>query len=517
MPTSARKPKAAKIGSPFEYPPPPQFADSARRDKLATAFPDIHRLLRDYLQDQHIPGLAFGIVIDGELAHVDAIGVRHVESNAPVTRDTVFRIASMSKSFVAMAILRLRDEKILRLDDPVAGYVPELKSLRYPTTDSPEITIRHLLTMSPGFPEDNPWGDRQMATSERAFSQWLRGGIPFSNAPNVTFEYSNYGYSILGLVVTRVSGMAFQKYITKHILKPLRMSATVWDKKHISPDHLAHGYRFEEDLVTGEPAFRPEPILPDGAFAGMAGLFTTIPDFARYMTFLLDAFPPRSDAEYGPVKRATAREMQQLMRYEELVERQTAADASWRAVSGYGFGLAIWHDEHLGNGVSHGGGLPGYGSYFYILPHHGVGVVAFTNRTYSRVGLLFPQIFELLACTGGLQARIVQPAQVLLESRALVQRWLESSPAEEWLAPTANNFFLDRDLSHRRRELEKIRQDLGAFVRVGELEAWNALRGKWRIVCERGCLDIVLTLAPTMPPTVQHLHLTPVKPEPVAN
>lgn len=513
MPTPARKPTTPKLPR-YEFPSPPQFADLARREKLATAFPDIHRLLRDYLHDQHIPGLAFGVVIDNELAYVDAIGVRHDESNAPVTRDTVFRIASMSKSFVAMAVLRLRDEKKLRLDDLVAKYVPELKTLRYPTTDSPEITIRHLLTMSPGFPEDNPWGDRQMAISELAFARWLRSGIPFANAPNVTFEYSNYGYSILGLIVSRVSGIAFQRYITKHILKPLGMDATVWDKKLVPPDRLAHGYRFEEDLATGEPAYRPEPLLPDGAFAAMAGLFTTIPDFTKYVTFLLDAFPPRSDAEHGPVKRATAREMQQLMRYEELVERRTTADASWRAVNGYGFGLAIWHDEHLGYGVSHGGGLPGFGSYFYILPHHGVGVVAFTNRTYSRVGLLFPQIFELLERTGGLQARIVQPAQILVELRALVQRWLDSGGSGEWLAPTADNFFLDRDLPHRRRELEKIRQDLGAFLHVGELEAWNALRGKWRIECERGWLDIILTLAPTMPPAIQYLNLTAVKPEP---
>ena len=139
-----------------------QFADSSRRAKLATAFNEIDRLFADFAQAGHVPGAAWGIVIDGELAHSGAAGVRDVVSNAPVDADTVFRIASMTKSFTAMAILKLRDEGKLSLDDPAERYVPELKSLRYPTTDSPRITIRHLLTHSEGFPEDNPWGDQQL-------------------------------------------------------------------------------------------------------------------------------------------------------------------------------------------------------------------------------------------------------------------------------------------------------------------------------------------------------------------
>ncbi len=493
--------------STYEFPSPAGFTDPSRREKIMRAFPEIHRVLQEYRDEQHIPGLALGIVMDNELVHVDALGVREVETNAPVTNETVFRIASMSKSFVAMAILKLRDEKKLRLDQRVAKYIPELKTLRYPTSDAPELTLRYLLTMSPGFPEDNPWGDRQMAIGEREFTKWLRAGIPFSNAPNVTFEYSNYAYAILGRIVTRVSGMTFQKYITKCLLKPLGMNATVWEKTRVPSETIALGYRWEDEQ------HKVEPILADGAFAGMAGLWTTIPDFARYMNFLLDAFPPRDDTERGPVKRATAREMQQMMRYEELVERKTKGDASWRAVSGYGFGLAVWHDEHFGYGVAHGGGLPGYGSYFYFLPHHGVGLVVFANKFYAGVGRLFPQLLELLAQTGGLEARTVQPARVLEELRGVAQRWLDGSADDELIARAADNFFLDRDLEHRRAELEKIRADIGAQVRVGEMEALNALRGKWRMDCERGWIDVLLTLAPTMPPTIQMLTLTMGKPE----
>ena len=505
---STRRSPASRKKTLYEFPPPPQFTDPARRAKIQTAFSDLHQFLEQYAADQHVPGLAFGIVMDGALVYEFFHGVQNVETNTPVTRDTRFRIASMSKSFVAMAILKLRDEKKLRLDDRVAKYIPELKTLAYPTNDSPEITLRHLLTMSPGFPEDNPWGDRQMAITEREFSKWLRAGIPFSNAPNVTFEYSNYAYALLARLVSHVAGMPFQKYITKFILKPLGMHATVWDKSRVPQEHFALGYRWEDDLATNVGTYKPEPILSDGAFAGMAGLFTTIPDFARYMNFLLDAFPPRDDVDTGPVKRATVREMQQLARFEELVERKTSETTSWRAVSGYGFGLAIWHAELFGYGVSHGGGLPGYGSYFYLLPDYGIGLVAFTNKTYSGVGRQFPHLLERLAKSGGVQPRVILPSRVLVEMCNVVQHWLAGGDDAALISNAADNFFLDSDLEHRRASLEKIRDELGAIGRVGNFVALNALRGKWTIECERGALDVFVTLAPTMPPKLQMLNLT---------
>jgi CubicO group peptidase (beta-lactamase class C family) len=153
------------------------FADPDRRAKLATVFADVDRILAGYAASVHAPGAAWGIVIDGELAHQGTMGVRDVASKAPVDADTVFRIASMTKSFTAMSILKLRDEGRLSLDDPAERYVPELRSLRYPTTDSPRITVRHLLTHSEGFPEDNPWGDQQLSESDAELSRMLRGGF----------------------------------------------------------------------------------------------------------------------------------------------------------------------------------------------------------------------------------------------------------------------------------------------------------------------------------------------------
>src|SRR5215207_11460623 len=104
--------------------PEPRFADPERARKLAAAFPEIEKLFNAWVERRRMPGAVMGVVIEGELAWVKGAGVRETEGRAPVTADTMFRIASMTKSFTALAILKLRDEGKLSLDDPAARYVP---------------------------------------------------------------------------------------------------------------------------------------------------------------------------------------------------------------------------------------------------------------------------------------------------------------------------------------------------------------------------------------------------------
>ncbi|HEY0727216.1 MAG TPA: serine hydrolase domain-containing protein, partial [Pyrinomonadaceae bacterium] len=227
--------------------PPSVFKDPERKQKLAAAFPEIEKLFK--ASAERMPGAVMGIIVDGELVWVKAAGVREVSSNqsgsakAPVTPETVFRIASMTKSFTAMAILKLRDDGKLSLDDPVSKYVPSLAELPYPTSDSPAITIRHLLTHSEGFPEDNPWGDRQLAQSDETMRAWMKAGIPFSTAPGTAFEYSNYGFAILGQVIAKASGKSYADYVRDNILRPLGMNASTFEMSQVPRDQIALGYR----------------------------------------------------------------------------------------------------------------------------------------------------------------------------------------------------------------------------------------------------------------------------------
>ncbi|HET9425335.1 MAG TPA: serine hydrolase domain-containing protein, partial [Gemmatimonadaceae bacterium] len=144
------------------------------------------------------------------------------------------------------------------------------KSLRYATSDAPRITIRHLLTHSGGFPEDNPWGDQQLAATDDEMAAMMRAGIPFSTAPGTAYEYSNYGFAILGRIVARVSGMPYARYLDERVLRPLGMTSTTLSPAAVPPSRLAQGYRWEDER------WKLEPQLPDGAFGPMGGMLTSV-------------------------------------------------------------------------------------------------------------------------------------------------------------------------------------------------------------------------------------------------
>lgn len=483
---------------------PPRFGDPDRRGKLSHAFADIDRVFVDFTTREHVPGAAWGIVIDGELAHVGVTGHREVSSKAPVTADSVFRIASMTKSFTAMAILKLRDEGRLSLDDPAERYVPELKQLIYPTVDSPRITIRHLLSHAEGFPEDNPWGDQQLGATHAQMSSMMRSGIPFSNAPGVAYEYSNYGFAILGRIVSNVSRIPYADYVAVNILKPLGMSATTLEPASVAPQRLAHGYRWEDNQ------WKEEPQLRDGAFGPMGGMLTSVRDLARYVAALVSAWPPRDDPETAPIRRSSLREMQQIARPRASSVTRTASGATQLNTGGYGFGLGISETCTFGHVVAHSGGLPGFGSQMRWLPEYGVGIIAMGNRTYTGWGGVFTNALERLEKTGGLQRRIPQPSRALVDAREAVSRLIVNwdDAAADRIA--AENLFLDRSKDRRRREIEELRAKVGTCSADGTFTyVENALRGTWPLKCEKGMLSVSITLAPTIPPRVQFLEVGP--------
>jgi CubicO group peptidase (beta-lactamase class C family) len=489
--------------------PPPAFADPGRRAKLASAYPEIDRVFKDYIGGAHVPGAAWGIIVDGELVHTGVAGYRDVPSKSPVTADTVFRIASMTKSFTAMAILKLRDEGKIALDDPAEKYVPEMKSLVYPTSDSPKITIRHLLSHAEGFPEDNPWGDQQLADTDEQLSALIRAGIPFSNAPGVAYEYSNFGFAILGRVVANVVDpnaplasrtAVYTRYIKDQILTPLGMTSTTLDPTAVDPSRLAHGYRWED------AQWKEEPQLANGSFGSMGGMLTSLADLGRYVGAFLAAWPPRDGPETLPVKRASLREMQQVWR-----PASASVSSSGQLNSGgYGFGLRISQNCQFPTIVAHGGGLPGFGTQMRWLPEYGVGLIAFGNLTYTSWPRMFDAALEALAKTGGLQPRVVQPSAALVSARdavaGLVVKW-DDNVAKRI---AAQNLFLDTSLDRRRAAIDRLHDQVGACTAGSGFDrVENALRGDWLMRCERGRLRVEITLAPTNPPTVQFLSVSP--------
>ena len=481
---------------------PARFTDPDRVAKLSATFGEIDRVFREFAERQHVPGAVWGIVIDGRLAHVGVSGYRDVAARSPVDSGTVFRIASMTKSFTAMAILKLRDEGKLSLDDPVERWVPELAGLSYPTTDSPKITVRHLLSHAEGFPEDNPWGDQQLAVSDEDMSRMMRAGIPFSNAPGVAYEYSNYGFAILGRIVTNASGVPYRRYIAEHVLRPLGMTSTTLEPASVPKDRLAQGYRWEDEQ------WKLEPQLPDGAFGAMGGMLTSMRDLGVYVGALLGAWPPRDGPETGPVSRATLREMQQIHRPRPAFVTRGATGALALSSGGYGYGLGISGDCNFAHIVAHSGGLPGFGSIMRWLPEYGVGIIAFGNRTYTGWGAPTTEALNLMLRTGALVPRTPMPAPVLVQRRDEVTRLVLGWDDRLADSIAAVNLFLDRSADRRKAEIASLKSQVGPCrAGTGFDVVENALRGQWTLPCERGALRVSITLAPTTPPLVQHLEV----------
>jgi CubicO group peptidase (beta-lactamase class C family) len=486
--------------------PAPRFTDPSRRAKLEAVFPRVEAAFEKFRQESGIPGLLFGVVIDGDIALVQGLGVRDRTSNDAVTPDTVFRIASMTKSFTAMAILKLRDEGRLSLDDPASRWIPPLSRWHYPTRDTRPITVRDLLTHGAGFPEDNPWGDRQLATSEEQLTRWLENGLPFSTPPDTAFEYSNYGFALLGRIVSRASGVPYRDFVEKRILVPLGMKASTLEPGAVPAGLRATGYRRSDN------SYAEEPSLANGAFGSMGGMLTSGRDLGRYVAYLLSAFPPRDEDDHGPVRRSSLREMQKPWRASAFAATRPSPEASLNAFSTfYGFGLSVRQDCRFNRMVSHGGGLPGFGSTMVWLPEYGVGIFAMANLTYAGPGRPADEALELFRKTGALKARELPASPSLLAAREGILRLWQNWSDRDANALAADNLFMDDPAAERRESIEKLKADFGTCRPEQTLEPENLLRGRFRMTCERGYIDVTFTLAPTMPPKIQSLGFAPTR------
>jgi CubicO group peptidase (beta-lactamase class C family) len=462
----------------------------------------------------NVPGLAYGVVLDGALIHGRGLGTLRVGEAATPTTSSVFRIASMTKSFTAAAVLLLRDEGRLHLDDLVERYVPELAYLRYPTTDSPRITIRHLLTMTAGFPTDDPWGDRQQDLDPARFSELLRGGISFLWPPGVRYEYSNLSYGILGRLITNVAGREYRDVVRDRLLEPLGMHSTGYLEAEVDPARLARGY------VWRDGAYLEEPIDGYGALASMGGIFATVEDLARWVAGFTDAWPPRDGPEGShPIRRATRREMQQSSVSTGLVASHASTDAMPMAVAeGYGFGLVIVDHIELGRIITHSGGYPGFGSNMRWHPASGLGIIVLANGRYAPATLLGRELLDELIRAEAAPIRRTRPSRATEAARdaveALIDSWDDATAADLF----AMNVELDQPLSERKAFVMALHERHGALRRDESEPAISLTPAHlaWWLAGERGRVRVEIALSPELRPRVQTFALISVPDPPRA-
>ncbi len=468
----------------------------------ADALKEVDRLVDGFVQANPVPGLAYGVIRDGELFHARGIGTTDIDRDDVPTTDTVFRIASMTKSFTAATILLLRDDGLLRLDDPVATYVSEMRTTQ-------PITLRQLLTMSAGLPTDDPWGDRQQGLDLDRFAAFLAGGQSFAWTPGTTFEYSNLGYGILGRVITSVAGQEYRDVVRARLLEPLGMRATVYEAGDAPPDLLAKGY------VRRDDAFVAEPFDGYGALASMGGLFSSVSDLTRWVDGFARVFTGREDQH--PLSRASRLEMQQAHRIMRPELTWTSVDALPSAfVAGYGFGLFVVQDLELGTVVAHSGGYPGFGSHMRWHPASGVGVVVFGNRTYFPAGKIAEQLLHALVRADVAPILRVGPAPALEAAREAVERLIGAWDDDLAASTFSMNVELDEPFEHRRAAIDKLHETHGALRRSDEPASGDSpLHLLWWLEGERGRVKAEITLDPQPTPKVQWLELISVpEPEP---
>ncbi len=483
---------------------PAEFTDPDRLEKIRKTFPAIETIYKDHAARNHFPGIAWGIVVDGNLVFSGADGYTNLEKKIPATTSSLFRIASMSKSVTAMAILKLRDEGKLRLDDPAYLYVPEMKKQKYLTADSTQITIRDLLTHGAGFPEDNPWGDRQLADTNKELSDLLEKQVSFSNPPGVAYEYANLGFALLGRIVTKASGKPYQQYIRENIWRPLGMTTTEWEYANVAPDKLAHGYRWlngkwNEEILLHDTA--------DGSWGAMGSMISSIDEFSKYMALHLSAWPPSSAADKGPLKRASIREMQHPWRFNSLNPNFTYPGGRVCATAGaYGYGLGWMRDCEGRVYIGHGGGLPGFGSHWRVMPEYGLGIVAYGNVTYASLGNVNLQILDLIIKEAGLSPRQLPTSAILAQRKAELLKIIPTWENAEKSGIFAENFFPDNPIDILKERYAAIWAKAGKIVAVRDMIAENQLRGRFILEGEKANIEVFFTLSPENPPLIQQLN-----------
>lgn len=478
----------------------PIFQNDQRINKIKEIAPKLHQIFENHSLERRIPGIAYGIVVDDSLIIASTTGVVNTDDNRPVTLNSSFRIASMTKSFTAMGILKLRDEGLLSLNDPVTKYIPEMANLKYLTGDSPVITIENLLTMTAGLPEDNPWGDRQLADSDQELLALISEGLSLSKVPSYEYEYSNTGYAMLGYIIKQISGMPYQKYITDTILLPLGMEHTYWEYADVPDEQLVTGYRWEDEK------WKKEPILHDGAFGAMGGLITSITDFSKYIGFHLSVWPAKNGQDKGPVKRSTLREMH-VPQFPFLNSWNTDwNDEPCASMIGYGYGLGIAMNCKRIRRVSHGGALPGYGSNYAFFPDYGIGLMAFGNLTYTTP-IPYDAIEKLLFETLEIQPRKLPASDILIQRQAEVVKLITHWNTDLEKELLADNFYLDKSKELRMKEIQEVLDKAGPIEKVQDISPRNQLRGDFKIQCKNGDVTIFFTLTPEKKSKIQRLDI----------
>jgi len=469
------------------------FTDKERINRVKATAKHVRSMYQEILEQKNIPGLAYGVVLDGQLIYANGLGLANVEQQISANPQSLFRTASLSKNFTAIAIFQLRDANKLSLDDPVERYLPVMKNVRYFTSDSPKITIRHLLNHRGGLPKDGAWADVKMADTDLQFQQLIDGGISLANVPGTINQYSGLGYALLGKVIEKISGLPFDQYTQQHILKPLEMQRSVWEFSNANPKLLATGYKWRNNQHT------PIPFAHHGAFGAIGGLISSVEDFSLFAKLHLDAWPARNGDDNGILKRSSLREMHVPG---PITNVSTSGDCLFVRTYRYGLG---W--QQACDGIPylyHHGGLPGFSANWTMSPQHGLAIISFSNR--GGVFKINEAPFKYILNEAKLIHRQQQVPSLLKKFQQTLYKLLTNQaqprPMDEIFA---ENLLPKDNMEMLLKSVKKTVSKTGKIIKTNGVTPINQLTGRFIIEGKLNHIEVIFMLTPESKPLIHQL------------
>lgn len=390
------------VAASWTFPDGPSRKDRAQRlaAKLST------QLDSEYDRATTGMGVAFALVIDGEIVLVKAKGLADLENKRVATPDTIFRIASVTKTFTATSVMMLRDEGKLQLGDPLSVHLPEL-DVAYPHRDNAPIRVENMLTHSAGLMRSGPYAELTRPSTEADLIEAMK--LPLTSDPALGHKYSNLGFGLLGLVVTRKSKMPYRDFVRSRLLEPLGMTSSGFDLTKLPPDKLAVGYRHDGAGLS------PLPMTANGAGESAGGLYASARDMAAWIRMNLAAWPPRNDAEDLPVRRSTLREMH-LPHLPFAIGSAAITGQSSRAnTKSVGLAWEVLRGCYFERLVGHDGDLDGFHARLRFDADRNVGFVLLGNSDAGDMTGVAERMLDTIATEDLLAARRREPAPDLIE------------------------------------------------------------------------------------------------------
>ncbi len=327
------------------------------------------------IQYDRISGLAVGIVHNGKLVYQKGFGYADIESRVEITPKTCFRIASISKTFTAVAIMQLVEQGKINLDDKVEKYLPWFKA-QTKDSDSSNITIRQVLSHTGGMSRDGNtphWENDKFPDLAGLKKSISNKSVVFENLTH--FKYSNFGFALLGKVIKKASGLDYDEYVTKHIIKKIGMERTASDYSKENDDWLAKGYSRPIPNKERE-AF---PHAETRAYAPATGFLSNVLDLTKYLAAM-------------SLKRKEANILVGKESKKEMM-REYWATGEENESYGLGFGIYKMGKRKI---VGHGGGFAGFITQISLDTENDIGVITLTNTNHSSCGSINSGIFETI-------------------------------------------------------------------------------------------------------------------------